>query len=72
MDHPGALGEQDAGCIARNGLGCNIVLGPSEGIVGRQDALEGFPASGRNAYRSGANTGFADSTSAKKEFAPDE
>jgi len=23
MDHPGALGGQDAGCIAPNGLGCN-------------------------------------------------
>jgi len=23
MAHPGALGGQDAGCIAPNGLGCN-------------------------------------------------
>jgi len=34
-----------------------IVLGPSEG---GQDAPEGFPPSGRNAYPSGANAFFAD------------
>jgi len=27
MDHPGALGGQDAGCIAHNGLGCNYCAG---------------------------------------------
>jgi len=27
MDHPGALGGQDAGCIALNGLGCNHCAG---------------------------------------------
>jgi len=36
------------------------VLGPSEGGLGGQDAPDGFPASGRNAYPSGANTFFAD------------
>ena len=29
-----------------------IVLGPSEGGLGGQDAPDGFPASGRNAYPS--------------------
>jgi len=36
------------------------VLGPSEGRLGGQDAPDGFPASGRNAYPSGANAFFAD------------
>ena len=36
------------------------MLGPSEGGLGRQGAPDGFPASGRNAYLSGANTFFAD------------
>jgi len=27
MDHPGALGGQDAGCIAPNGLECNHCAG---------------------------------------------
>jgi len=36
------------------------VLGPSEGGLGGQDAPDGFPASGRNAYPSGANACFAD------------
>jgi len=36
------------------------VLGPSEGGLGGQDASDEFPASGRNAYPSGANTFFAD------------
>jgi len=36
------------------------VLGPSEGGLGGQDAPDGFPASGRNAYPSGANAFFAD------------
>jgi len=36
------------------------VLGPSEGGLGGQDAPDGFPASGRNAYPSGANPFFAD------------
>ena len=36
------------------------MLGPSEGGLGGQDAPDGFPASGRNAYPSGANTFFAD------------
>jgi len=36
------------------------VLGPSEGGLGGQDAPDGFPASGRNAYPPGANTFFAD------------
>jgi len=36
------------------------VLGPSEGGLGGQDTPDGFPASGRNAYASGANTFFAD------------
>jgi len=36
------------------------VLGPSEGRLGGLDALDGFPASGRNAYPSGANAFFAD------------
>jgi len=36
------------------------VLGPSEGGLGGPDAPDGFPASGRNAYPSGANTFFAD------------
>jgi len=37
-----------------------LVLGPSEGGLGGQDAPDGFPASGRNAYPSGANAFFAD------------
>jgi len=37
-----------------------IVLRPSEGGLGGQDALDGFPPSGRNAYTSGANAFFAD------------
>jgi len=37
-----------------------IVLGPSEGGLGGQDAPDGFPASGRNAYPPGANAFFAD------------
>ena len=36
------------------------MLGPSEGGLGAQDAPDGFPASGRNAYPSVANTVFAD------------
>jgi len=36
------------------------VLGPSEGGLGGQDAPDGFPASGRNAYPSRANAFFAD------------
>ena len=36
------------------------MLGPSEGGLGGQDAPVGFPASGRNAYLSGANAFFAD------------
>jgi len=37
-----------------------ILLGPSEGVLGGQDAPSGFPASGRNAYPSEANAFFAD------------
>ena len=37
-----------------------IVLGPSEGGLGGQHAPDGFPASGRNAYPSRANTFCAD------------
>ena len=36
------------------------MLGPSEGGLGGQDALDGFPASGRNADPSRANPFFAD------------
>ena len=36
------------------------MLGLSEGGLGRQDAPDGYPASGRNAYPSRANTFFAD------------
>ena len=36
------------------------MLGPSEGGLGGQDAPDGFPASGLNAYPSGANAFFAD------------
>jgi len=36
------------------------VLGPSEGGLGGLDAPDGFPASGCNAYPSGANAFFAD------------
>jgi len=36
------------------------VLGPSEGGLGEQAATDGLPASGRNAYLSGANAFFAD------------
>jgi len=36
------------------------VLGPSEGGLGGEDAPDGFPASGRDAYPSGANAFFAD------------
>ena len=36
------------------------MLGLSEGRLGGQDAPDGFPASGRNAYPSGANAFFAD------------
>jgi len=36
------------------------VLRPSERALGGQDAPGGFPASGRNAYPSGANAFFAD------------
>ena len=35
MDHPGALGGQDAGCIAPNGLGCNHCAGAIWGRAGR-------------------------------------
>jgi len=35
------------------------VLGPSEGGLGGLDAPDGFPASGRNAYPSGANAFFS-------------
>jgi len=38
------------------------VLGPSEGGLGGQDAPDGFPGSGRNAYPSGANPFFADAS----------
>jgi len=38
------------------------VLGPSEGGLGGQDAPDGVPASGRNAYLSGENAFFADVT----------
>jgi len=38
------------------------VLGPSEGGLGGQDAPDGFPASGCNAYPSGANAFFADAS----------
>ena len=37
-----------------------IVLGPSAGGLGGQDALDGFPALRRNPYPSGANTFFTD------------
>jgi len=37
-----------------------MLLRPSEGGLGGQDAPGGFPASGRNAYPSGANAFFAD------------
>jgi len=37
-----------------------IVLGPSEGGLGGQDALDGFPPSGRNSYTSGVKAFFAD------------
>ena len=36
------------------------MLWPSEGGLGGQDAPDRFPASGRNAYPSGANAFFAD------------
>jgi len=36
------------------------VLGLSEGRLGGQDAPDGFPSSGRNAYPSRANTFFPD------------
>ena len=36
------------------------MLGPSEGGLGGQDAPDGFPASGRNAYPPGAHAFFAD------------
>jgi len=36
------------------------VLGPSEGGLGRQDAPDGFPGSGRNAYPCGAKAFLAD------------
>ena len=36
------------------------MLGQSEGGLGGLDAPDRFPASGRNAYPSGANTFFAD------------
>ena len=36
------------------------MLGPSEGGLGGQDVPDGFPASGHNAYPSGANAFFAD------------
>jgi len=36
------------------------VLGLSEGGLGGQDAPDGFPTSGRNAYPPGANPFFAD------------
>jgi len=35
MAHPGALGGQDAGCIAPNGLGCNHCAGAIRGRAGR-------------------------------------
>ena len=38
-------------------LGCEM---DHPGALDRQDAPDGFPASGRNAYLSGANTFFAD------------
>ena len=44
------------------------MLGPSEGGLGGQDAPDGFPASGRNAYPSGANTFFADVGEVKRVF----
>ena len=36
------------------------MLEPSEGGLGGQDAPDGFPASGRNAYPPGAHAFFAD------------
>ena len=60
MDHPGAEGGQEAGCIAPNGLGSNHCAGPSEAGLGGQDAPDGFCASGRNAYPPGAKAFFAD------------
>ena len=39
------------------------MLGPSERGLGGQDAPDGFPASGRNAYPPGANAFFADAFS---------
>ena len=39
------------------------MLGLSEGGLGGQDAPDGFPASGRNAYPPGAKTFLADVTS---------
>jgi len=44
------------------------VLGPSEGGLGGLDAPDGFPASGRNAYPSGANPFFADGLRAINVF----
>jgi len=38
----------------------NILLGPFEGALGRQDAQGQFLTSGRNAYPCGGKTPFAD------------
>ena len=38
------------------------MLRPSEGGLGGQEATDGFPASGRNAYLSGSNPFFADAS----------
>jgi len=54
MYHPDAVGGQDVGCIAPNGLGCNH----SARALGGQAGQTGW--SGRNANPSGANTFFAD------------
>ena len=43
------------------------MLGPSEGGLGGQEATDGFPASGRNAYPSGANIFFPDASSNGEE-----
>ena len=43
------------------------MLGPSEGGLGGQDDPDGFPASGRNAYPSGAKAFFADGSRRSEE-----
>jgi len=49
--------------VTPNGLGCNSCTGPSKGGLGGLDDLDGFPASGCNAYLSRVNVFFADATS---------